>query len=485
MAKKVVVIGSGPSGWATAQRLVEFGIEVDVISPDVNEHDEVGIDSSNSSAEINTKLFKGSDFPYRDFPYGPKTERIGVSTYSSFSRSGLSLVWGATMLPYSKIELSTWPVDLEGLYSGYGWVTSNIPISGREDSLQEEFKDYISSPPLIPTSRIRRLLDKGQNLNDPEFIIASPRLAVQTSQYAKSGCNYCGLCLTGCPKNYIWNAPSINNDRLKYISGFRVIDIVKDHSSFSIRAISKQGLTQDFEGYERVFVAAAPIESFRILATSKMVSSIVKLKDSQTFFVPLLLSPQYGSVEKSSYSLSQAFALIKQDKNFLSHLQIYEFSEDYITRVYQIFPFLRIIPKNIISIVLRRMFVGIGYLHSDDSFEMLMKLESDGAVSVSNHHLRELKTRKRVINIVSTYSEKLRKLGVFPVKFLTQISPPGGGVHFGGWLPMGTLSDSLGQPFGQFGVHVVDSSVFSSIPPGPITFTIMANAVRIVEEIYG
>ena len=47
---------------------------------------------------------------------------------------------------------------------------------------------------------------------------------------------------------------------------------------------------------------------------------------------------------------------------------------------------------------------------------------------------------------------------------------------------MGDKSDLLGRPTGSQNIHVVDSSVLPTIAPGPITFTVMANAMRIAEE---
>jgi choline dehydrogenase-like flavoprotein len=74
------------------------------------------------------------------------------------------------------------------------------------------------------------------------------------------------------------------------------------------------------------------------------------------------------------------------------------------------------------------------------------------------------------------------KKGLVPLKFLTQIALPGEGVHSGAWLPMGQKSDLLGRPFSSKNIHVVDSSILPSIAPGPITFTVMANAMRIARE---
>ena len=65
-----------------------------------------------------------------------------------------------------------------------------------------------------------------------------------------------------------------------------------------------------------------------------------------------------------------------------------------------------------------------------------------------------------------------------------QIAPPGRGFHSGGSFPMraepGEFEcDRLGRPHGFMRVHVVDSTVFPSIPATTITLSVMANAHRI------
>ena len=49
-------------------------------------------------------------------------------------------------------------------------------------------------------------------------------------------------------------------------------------------------------------------------------------------------------------------------------------------------------------------------------------------------------------------------------------------------LSMGENANLLGVPNGCTNIHVVDSSVLPSITAGPITFTVMPNAMRIAKE---
>ena len=130
------------------------------------------------------------------------------------------------------------------------------------------------------------------------------------------------------------------------------------------------------------------------------------------------------------------------------------------------------------------MMVAIGYIDGDDSPSIKMNLLEDGSLfSDLNLTGKSYKERDQVIKrSIKRLSVNIRKHGLIPLPFLAQIAVPGEGVHFGSSIPMGNNSDLLGRPVGSKNIHVVDSSVLPSIAPGPITFTVMANAMRIAEE---
>ena len=43
-------------------------------------------------------------------------------------------------------------------------------------------------------------------------------------------------------------------------------------------------------------------------------------------------------------------------------------------------------------------------------------------------------------------------------------------------------TDIFGRPYKFNNVHIVDSSIFPSIPAGPITLTVMANSLKIADN---
>jgi choline dehydrogenase-like flavoprotein len=75
-----------------------------------------------------------------------------------------------------------------------------------------------------------------------------------------------------------------------------------------------------------------------------------------------------------------------------------------------------------------------------------------------------------------------------PISPLLQIAEPGRGFHSGGSFPMAHApepgeTDCVGRPYGMGRLHVVDSTVFPSIPATTITLTVMANAYRVGREV--
>jgi choline dehydrogenase-like flavoprotein len=94
------------------------------------------------------------------------------------------------------------------------------------------------------------------------------------------------------------------------------------------------------------------------------------------------------------------------------------------------------------------------------------------------------------------YSRKLayalaRKGWRFRSAFLAPLridSKPGAGNHVGGSFPMAKSprtkfeTDILGRPRGLYRVHIIDSSIFPSIPATTVLLPIMANADRIATQ---
>jgi choline dehydrogenase-like flavoprotein len=479
---KIVVIGSGPSGWAATKTLTELGHEVTIIDSSLIESDATDSHSKNFDATLNRKLYFGSDLPYRNFPFGPSLNSQEVNPIFSFANGGLSLVWGATMLPYCKEDTLNWPFDVSSLENEFRELSEVIPITGGCDGLSPTYGNFYSRRGIMPSNRIVNILEHFARNDVPEIQVGLSRLAVETGTHGIEGCVYCNKCINGCPLNLIWSSKDsiFKAKNLK----LRVLKLNESITGVEVEAVDIDGEHKVLVGFEKVFLATGSLESFRILANSRIVSQEGILKDSATFFLPLIALPKLGKLLHNSFGLSQVFIrLNRTDSKVASQFQLYEYSEDLIARAKKALPFGALMPNSIFKVFLKRMMVAIGYLDGADSPGIQMRLVDDG--SVLNSLARDgkgLEERNQVIKLsIKRLSKHIMKSGLFPIPFLTQIALPGEGVHFGSWLPMGEKSDLLGRPIGSQNIHVVDSSVLPTIAPGPITFTVMANAMRIAK----
>jgi hypothetical protein len=478
---RIAIVGAGPTGWAAALNLSKIqNSEITVFHGGIEEGDLNKAEPLKKA--FNVKLLRGSDFPYRDFAFGPKTHERGVHIPKSFSKEGLSLVWGATMLPYAQSDIQDWPISAHDLDYGYRFVTESMPIAGMVDRLATTFKPFISQPALQPTNRILQLLEIANGLPESNVFLGASRLAVFSRNRQERGCVYCDLCMQGCPNQKIWSAPSVDSFNVKYMKNFRIIKIQENNNQVLLESLNQNGEAHNFEGFDKVFLASGNVESFRILSSSGFVNKDVTLQDSATYYLPLFISRRYKRIEETKHALSQAFVRIQTSTKKAAQLQIYDYSEDLVERARSVFVFGKIIPRWVYRIPLKRMFVAIGYLDSHHSPKISMSLNPEGDVVLSRSTSSQVSVQEEVEFTLNSAERVLRQLGLWALKPLIQYSHPGGGAHSGGWLPMGEGSDLLGRPQGIRNVHVIDSSILPSIPAGAITFTVMANAVRITEQ---
>jgi ferredoxin len=428
-------------------------------------------------------MYFGSDLPYRMFPAGPQYASSQVNPLTSFAKGGLSLVWGATMLPYCSEDTLEWPKHISTLEKYFTEIIGEIPVTGQFDGLSATYGNFYSRKGISPSCRMIRLLESYSTLIDHEVSVGVSRLAVETGAPGVNGCIYCNKCITGCPSNLIWNSRDPVNGAT-YLK-LRLNKIEESISGLNLEVVDVNGVSSVLGGFEKVFLGCGALETFRILASSGLVDKTAVLKDSATFFLPLIALPKLGFRSDNSFGLAQVFIRLgKRDSNPSSQYQLYEYADELILRTQRVLPFGKFLPKTILRFILKRMMVGIGYLDGKFSPSIKINLLENGSIftELDSAGISVKQRNQRIQESIRRLSKSIRTHGLLPLHSLTQIALPGEGVHFGAWLPMGERSDLLGRPNGCHNIHVVDSSVLPTIAPGPITFTVMANARRIAEE---
>jgi hypothetical protein len=96
-------------------------------------------------------------------------------------------------------------------------------------------------------------------------------------------------------------------------------------------------------------------------------------------------------------------------------------------------------------------------------------------------HYRETDDRQRYIRqSVSRVRAALWRLGCVPRGIIQ--SPPGGGIHYAGTIPMGSgpkRCNSLGQSNLFSNLYIADGAAFPSLPSKSITMSLAAHATRV------
>jgi len=514
-----IVIGSGPVGVTVASALLELGRSVAML--------DVGEDLEAASAGLRSRLGStdpsgwpaddvakltaprtaakgkmpfGSDILFRDpvgffGPAGPPRE-FGLRP--SFAKGGLSTGWGAAILPYRAQDITDWPLSLDDLVEHYAALSKFMRIAACKDRLQEIFPiSRIESDTSLRASAqarelLRRLEDRASSLEAKGIFFGKAR------QAASNDCCCCNMCLYGCPYDYIFNA-AYTVDRLSKSASFRYspaiyVDAVRESEAGAEVVVTNLATFQrsTFQA-DRVFIAAGVLQTLRIISNSiDMTGAELTLKDSQHFFLPMLHSWSTGErpEHENKHTLTQVFLEVvdKEVSDRTVHFQLYTHNNCYADDMRLRFGRLSPMLEPLIRLASRRLIVAQGFLHSDLSSEVKIRIGKAGDASEVRFDVEHNHASSKVIAKVSRlFSGVLPRIGVWPIRMMGRIEPVGSGFHCGGTFPMRHSpgkyeTDILGRIPGLKRIHLVDSSVLPTIPATTITFSAMANAHRIATE---
>jgi ferredoxin len=475
----IAVVGSGPSGYAALLALSDIpNVSLTLIDTGMTPKSDQGF----PSGYVSPKSLPDGDLPFRRFRFAPEFFQSGTNIPRSFAKGGLSLAWGATMLPFLDEDCADWHVKPSDLVKCYEALASQVWISGDFTVSSAMYPDFGKPAELSSSPKFRGILARGQKKGNSVF---PSRVAVKVQTPKHDGCIYCNKCLSGCSYSFIWNSKDAI-DRLNFKTKIEVIKaFVSSYSQIEGRTtldmVNEIGSSIKSKRFDKIFLACGPLETFRICGASGAFDQDAEMRDSAiryaSFFTPFV-NPFRAD---SGHSLTQAaLRLGGRKRGYSKHIQFYDVGEDLVSEIKAKFDFLRIIPNYIIRLISKFFTIGIVYFHSAESSKIRLSLNVDGTISSS--------VESRAFNLYSKllldYARNINvffRCGMLPLPFILK-TKPGSGVHFGGWAPMGTITDRLGRLRESDNVHLVDSSVFQSIPAGPITYTIMANSYRIARE---
>jgi choline dehydrogenase-like flavoprotein len=513
-----VVIGSGPSAVAATKALADAGHHVTVI--DAGETVEPGrMDVFDALArsepeqwppgladrartafpvgltQVPLKPAYGSLFPYAlDDPDLPVT-RTRAEPLLSLAYGGLSNSWGASMLPFRQSDIEDWPISVEQLRPHYEAVLAFVPVAAERDELSEILPLYTDSPGSLRRNPQGEMLlghmrRHGRRLRSAGFSFGASRLAVVTSQEALHHCRHSGMCMYGCPYGSIYNASHTlaeltRTQGVEYLGGLYV-DRLREADGLVTIDFHRRGCRRDAGRISatRVFVACGAISSTRLMLESIGQPWFSRrLRDSQYFVIPMLtIRSTPVSVASQGNTLAQVFVELEdaQISTHSTHLQLYGYNDLVLSALAARLPFEPATVERALQPLLGRVVVIQGYLHSADSPGLTLVADASGTRIVGDQATGGMRVRR----VVRRLAAAGRLLGMVPLAGFGQVGRPGKGNHLGGSMPMrrdpGEMeTDTLGRLRGWPRVHVVDASIFPSMPATTVTLSAMANAHRI------
>ena len=451
---------------------------------------------------IPEKRVFGSDYPFRNFgQLNNFTGGKGANTsLVSPAFGGFSNVWGAQVMPFTDSALHSWPVSAAEMRPHYESILGEIPFAGEEDDLAARFplmRPAAQLPEMSPRSqRVLTAYDRQrEKVNAHGITLGKARLAFDAKE-----CMRCGLCMTGCPYGLVYSADRTFAElslakRVKYLSGLLALSITEEANQVTI--VAKELATGQLQRFSanRVYVACGAIGSTRLAANSLGLFDVdIPMLESRQFILPTLsLRPTEDPRNEQDFTLNQFNMIIAPDGGDvdLAMLHFYTFNPSFIDSLPAV---LRARSVEWLQVqMLRRLSVTLGYLPSWNSPRLRVHVgAARNDLDLPGVHVSGEAPppgqRTMITEILRRMVRSARLLDLYPILPMFRLSAPGKSYHWGGSFPHtdGGTATFSSDPLGRVGrlkrTHLVDASVFTTVPAMTYGLTVMANAHRIATE---
>ncbi|MEX2048836.1 MAG: GMC oxidoreductase [Gemmatimonadota bacterium] len=533
----IVVVGSGPSGVHFAQTLLAKGHDVTLIDAGRTPPDPVmpdrGLNELKEELDDPAAYFLGRNFEGVSLPrdsdeyYGipPHKQYIfdvppelecradGFEPLFSFAQGGLAQAWTGGCYPFNEHELAEFPFPAEALSPAYDEVAKRIGISGLIDDLAPFIPahEHLQGPlPLDESSEIllrryerrRAILNAGHGL-----YLGRSRVATLTRPLGdREPCSRLGRCLWGCPTSSLYTPEltlkeCLRSSRFRYVPGVYVTSFRCDDRRRVNAVVAKPVAGGDPIEIPagRLALAAGALSTTRILLQSVFESSgelprLGGLMDNRQVLVPFSNLRMLGRpFEPRNYQYNKLCLGIEVERPA-------EYVHGLVTTLTtaMIHPIAQQLPLDLATAlyVTRAMHSTLGLVNlnfhdtrREDNQVWLTPRGDENLPRLTMAYRPPSDEGDRLRYATKVLRRALLRLGCVVPPGMVHARPMGSGVHYSGTLPM-TLEDRpyTTRPDGSSrdfdGLVVVDGATFPFLPAKNITFTLMANAVRIAETAF-
>ncbi|MDB4023380.1 hypothetical protein N9481_04600 [Pelagibacteraceae bacterium] len=514
---KIIIIGSGLAGIAAAKKLIARGIKPIILDTGVilekknqnakdylskskiEEWDERQVQCATQNNDLKKKIprkyFMGSSFFYGKDKFFDKIKLIETKSFPAFSyaKSGLSNGWGSAILPLPREEQCHYPFKLSELDKYYKEAISGIPYTAEVDGLSDKF-NIIRDPDCVFKKDAaikyfeKNVLLRSKNKFPNLFNYGSSRLLCDNRTLL--GCRICGECMSGCFNDHIYKPGKdldelIKQGKINYLKGCHV------HSY----SINKNEITVKYRDENNSFVntscsklilAAGAVNTTRIYARSNNLHDYkFKLLNKNGIVLPIFGLNYNKDSWPNRSTLPFGFMNFNISPSNLVYSQLSRLNELIIRRFNN-----NSRKHNLISKIISGFFV-MSHINFDstnsDYYDLFLTQnktsEFGDILNIKKNKINDKTQIKLTLKIIKTV---LNSAGYYPISLLKRSTIS---QHNGGTMPMKKVisnpheTNEYGQTYFHKNVYAVDTSVLPHLSSTPIGLPLMANAMRICDNI--
>jgi choline dehydrogenase-like flavoprotein len=540
--ESVLIVGSGASGVHFALSLLKKGYHV--IMLDVGWQKPVPVNPSDQwthfkeNLEDPVRYFLGQNFESIVFPeaggeyytkyYGfpPSKSHVfsqpnnyhytatGFVPLMSFAQGGLAEAWTGGAYAFNEHDLKEYPFSYSEIEPFYSEVARRIGLIGVDDDMAQFFPLHGNLlPPLQLDLNSQYLVQAYQkhkqaiNVNLGGYLGRSRVTTQSMDTEERKGCWYCGRCLWGCPTESLYT-PSITLRECKQYPNFEYqpgmlvshFRYSLDHRVTGVVAESIHDRSVHEFTSDRYALAAGSLSSAKIFMDSiyRETGEIIKLSglmDNRQILVPFLNLKMIGKpYNPNSYQYHQlAIGLV-------SNARPEEYIHGQITtlKTALVHPVIQNLPTDIHtgSVIFRNTRSGLGVVNLNlcdrrrESNHVTLQPDSQEIGTELVIKYTATQEEKAIIeNAIKRTKKLLWKLNSIVPPGMVHVRPMGASVHYSGVLPMSGEkkpfhTDRNCRSYDFENLYIVDGSTMPFLPAKNITFTLMANAVRVAESVF-
>jgi choline dehydrogenase-like flavoprotein len=427
----------------------------------------------------------------RDWERYSPVESDSFAGVLSLAKGGLANGWGAGVYRFTDRDLAGFPINAAELRPCYDELTAHIGVCGDNDDLEPYFeKDAAVLPPVQLSAFFRDLLDRYQRRRDlfqrEKVVLGRSRLAVLTKPHnGRAAYGYQNLEFFK-PHDPAIYTPAYTVDEMirarevEYRGGRLVLRYCEREDGVEVYSRDLETGREEVSYGRCVLLGAGALNTARIVLQSNSdYETRLPILDNPMACMPFFRLGAIGSALQTADTSLAQLNLVAEDGEFGEPLQ---------ASLYGTTGPLRSDVLSGLPLSIRANLVWTKYLAPAMGLLMLfypgrrrpenyIRLLPSGALEIHFAPEGPHAAETRLLRL-------LRKLGYVSHRALTQRPGMGAGLHFAGTLPMQANparyeTDADGLLSGAKRVYVVDGACFSRLPAKNLTFTIMANALRI------